>query len=383
MIRILVIIFASATVMGWLTDQMTKALVDYEESALVDVNAFCEDAGEVYSATQPRIDPDIRNFMTDPEKHPGYIAKGGFGAVFRVTYNGQLAAAKIVKFQKKSEKFVGSEIYYWLRMGSFFPADVPQFYGCMRDTNNAYIIMELMDGDMGSVAGQLQSKTALASSGLKALVPMTEILIHLHSTGIVHHDIKPENFFYKYENGAYAIKLGDFGLAYKDANTGDLVGSTQFMPPEKFNKQPLTPSVDVYSLGITFWAMFSKYPGVRLACYQVGAMSSDCMNQLHQKQADSLRRFFGSPAPSPDLTFSAVQTLSDLVYLMTHEDVSRRPDLGQVHQCISHLYVQQRITENVKARQPVVTTQSKVSARAQPRALFRPKVTNHNDRVVV
>jgi len=85
-----------------------------------------------------------------------------------------------------------------------------------------------------------------------------DAVAYLHSLGISHHDIKPDNVLYNSEY--HSIKLFDFGLAIS-VNPDDPIsncnaGSPLYMAPEVLSK--VTHNVfiaDVWSMGITLYEM--------------------------------------------------------------------------------------------------------------------------------
>lgn len=76
-------------------------------------------------------------------------------------------------------------------------------------------------------------------------------LRYLHTHGVVHGDVKPQNVIIREEN--HTVVLIDFGLAVvKPTDTTVAKGHTDlYAPPEQMNKQPLLPESDFYSLGMT------------------------------------------------------------------------------------------------------------------------------------
>jgi serine/threonine protein kinase len=84
---------------------------------------------------------------------------------------------------------------------------------------------------------------------------------YLHSKGIAHNDIKPENIgFFKEEKGI-VLKIFDFGLARHVAAGGNVkCGTEDYMAPEMMKIfQPFTLLSDIYSVGVVCCAMlFSR-----------------------------------------------------------------------------------------------------------------------------
>jgi serine/threonine protein kinase len=76
-----------------------------------------------------------------------------------------------------------------------------------------------------------------------------------HALGIVHRDIKPGNVLFAADGTA---KLADFGIAkFTEAadltKTGQMVGTAQYLPPERLMGNDATASGDLYSLGVVLY----------------------------------------------------------------------------------------------------------------------------------
>ena len=134
------------------------------------------------------------------------------------------------------------------------------------DRERGWLIMELMNGTLGSRVGRepmdLRSvRTALAHC-LRALK-------YLHSRGIVHGDIKPGNLMV---DARKRIKIGDFGLARRvsDDDGSLLKGTTKYMAPEMVAEEfgEVGPASDLYSLGFSAYELMcgpnfeSLFPGL-------------------------------------------------------------------------------------------------------------------------
>jgi serine/threonine-protein kinase len=81
-------------------------------------------------------------------------------------------------------------------------------------------------------------------------------IAQVHRAGIVHRDLKPENVLVEGPGTPTACaKVTDFGIARAVAGpmvtrTDQLLGTAGYMAPELVAGRPLTPAVDVYSLGV-------------------------------------------------------------------------------------------------------------------------------------
>jgi len=140
--------------------------------------------------------------------------------------------------------------------------NIVQLYESIESKETFYLVMELVKGsdlfDITDILGTLRS-----SSVATLLAQLLSALSYLHSRGIVHHDIKPENLIIDYKNNT--LKLTDFGSA-KIVNTktdeGAVAGTLNYMAPEvllnmRGGRHSCDRSVDVWSIGIITYLMIS------------------------------------------------------------------------------------------------------------------------------
>ncbi|MFD9396354.1 serine/threonine-protein kinase [Streptomyces sp. NPDC060000] len=115
-----------------------------------------------------------------------------------------------------------------------------------------WIVMELVDGP--SLAHQVAQGGPLTPQRTAALgLQMLDALEAVHAAGTLHRDVKPANVLLRRDGSAV---LTDFGIAALDdgeflTTTGEMVGSLEFMAPERMTGAQTGPASDLWSLGAT------------------------------------------------------------------------------------------------------------------------------------
>lgn len=96
---------------------------------------------------------------------------------------------------------------------------------------------------------------------IKILYQLACALRDLHAAGIIHRDLKLENFK---ESSAGVVKLFDFGISSTDGGyqTKQNKGTLTYAAPELYVREALiTAEMDIYALGICAWALAQlKFP---------------------------------------------------------------------------------------------------------------------------
>ncbi|WP_407698491.1 serine/threonine-protein kinase [Streptomyces cyaneochromogenes] len=138
--------------------------------------------------------------------------------------------------------------------------NVVRVYDVVDQGERLWIVMELVAGRslerIMAEEGPLGPRdTARIGLGLVAA------LRQVHARGVLHRDIKPGNVLVEAEatNGRGRVVLTDFGIAaIQDAKAltmvGMLVGSPDYMAPERVSGRPQGPPSDIWSLGATLSA---------------------------------------------------------------------------------------------------------------------------------
>lgn len=130
-----------------------------------------------------------------------------------------------------------------------------------------FYAMEFVDGK--TVQEELAANGPLAPKrALEICGGAVRALTAAHRAGLVHRDIKPSNIMFTQRDGKLHVKLIDFGLA--KLATGEFTGQTlaeasacgfqgtpHFASPEQVNGENVDIRSDIYSLGVTLFAMLT------------------------------------------------------------------------------------------------------------------------------
>ena len=106
---------------------------------------------------------------------------------------------------------------------------------------------------------------------------------YCHSEGVIHADIKLENFLIQESQGHMVLKLADFGLSHRlDPQLDgflmkELAGTGQYIAPECGKAKVVSSAIDIWSFGICMYEMAVGYKP-HLICrrfYQIGEVPFD------------------------------------------------------------------------------------------------------------
>ncbi|WP_408990183.1 serine/threonine-protein kinase [Streptomyces stelliscabiei] len=205
--------------------------------------------------------------MADRYRLVESIGQGGMGRVWRATYDilDRQVAVKEMRIDGLDPEDSRTRRERTLRearaTARIDHPHVVRVYDVVDAGDRLWIVMELVDGrsleQLVAQDGPLDVR-ATARIGLQ----LVDALGQVHAQGVLHRDIKPANVLVKRAGAPHAV-LTDFGIAaLHDAEAltmaGMLVGSPDYMAPERVSGRPQGPPSDLWSLGATLCAALGR-----------------------------------------------------------------------------------------------------------------------------
>jgi len=182
------------------------------------------------------------------------IAIGGMGEVWKAK---DLILGRIVAIKVLKEEYTGdpgflqrfrAEARHTALLNHVGIANVFD-YG--EEEGSAYLVMELVPGH--PLSSIIEREQVLSPDRTLSMIAQTARALSVaHSQGLVHRDIKPGNLLITPDG---RVKVTDFGIARLAdqvplTQTGQVMGTAQYLAPEQATGQTATGASDIYSLGV-------------------------------------------------------------------------------------------------------------------------------------
>jgi tRNA A-37 threonylcarbamoyl transferase component Bud32 len=173
------------------------------------------------------------------------------------------------------------------------------------DVDVPYIVMEHVDG-VQNLADHVFRERLGVRETVQAFLQACDAVGHAHREGFIHRDVKPPNLLVDRHG---RVKVIDFGVARAIAadpaintvrtETGQLVGTMQYMSPEQFRADPrmVDARSDVYALGAVLYELLAGvqphdlrglpvHEAARAVCETDPADVRECNPRLDDRLAD-------------------------------------------------------------------------------------------------
>ena len=217
---------------------------------------------------------DAGEFADDARRYllESRIATGGMGEVWRArdTTLGRTVAVKVLKREYADDPSFRSRFETEARhAASLHHPGIAAVYdfgeaGAVdgSGTPRPYLVMELVEGQ--PLSALLRPGSPMDAGAAAALMAQAaDAIAAAHAAGIVHRDVKPANLLVTPDR---QVKVTDFGIARAAdsvslTQTGQVMGTPQYLSPEQARGSTATEASDVYSLGVvTYECLAGRRP---------------------------------------------------------------------------------------------------------------------------
>ncbi|OQR95456.1 cleavage induced protein kinase [Thraustotheca clavata] len=214
--------------------------------------------GSIVSPTQNR---SSQWMLCDEE-----IGTGAFGVV-RIGVSkttGEKAAIKTMRVQSKTHKAIEREVDTLLRIQSLGGhKNIIALKDVFVEQNQVCVVTEFVGG--GELFQHLLHYGAFNEvEARRMLYDIAQAVLFLHSNGLIHKDIKPENVLlcYKEKRADNEAKLADFGSAGPQSpfNRLDDIGTSVYLAPELLNAKDgavWTQAADMWAIGCILYILLT------------------------------------------------------------------------------------------------------------------------------
>jgi hypothetical protein len=197
----------------------------------------------------------------------GVLGRGGMGVIYRATELslGRPVALKLIATEQASDPDVRERFEREARLTAAIehPNVVP-VYAAGEEDGHLYLVMRYVPGT--DLHHLLRSEGALEPARAASIVAqVAEALDAAHAHGLVHRDVKPANVLLA---GSH-VYLSDFGITRVQASdtritdSGNWIGTVDFMAPEHLRGEPTDARADVYALGCVLYTALTGTPPFR------------------------------------------------------------------------------------------------------------------------
>ncbi|MGA1285780.1 MAG: protein kinase domain-containing protein, partial [Prochlorothrix sp.] len=194
------------------------------------------------------------------------LGQGGFGRTYLADDQGRFSEACVIKEyippQAGAYALTKSKELFQREAATLYQIQhpqIPQFRAVFEEEERLFLVQDYVEGSTYSALMEeyrFQHTTFSIEAVQAMVVQLLPVLTQIHSRGIIHRDISPDNIIQRRSDGLPV--LIDFGVVKEVATRiqseqpqGTTVGKPGYAPSEQIQTGTAYPSSDLYSLAVT------------------------------------------------------------------------------------------------------------------------------------
>jgi hypothetical protein len=183
------------------------------------------------------------------------IGSGGMADVYRGTDHVLERDVAVKVLTERSDEVCRRFLLEAQSMARLNHPNIVAVYDVGVDRDMSYIILEFV---RGKTMRDIDRTKISFDDALNITIQLLEALQYAHGQGIIHRDIKPGNIMLTDD---HSLKVMDFGLARRMSDvsnltqSGEIVGTIAYLPPERFLGKSGDRTSDLYSVGVLLYEL--------------------------------------------------------------------------------------------------------------------------------
>jgi serine/threonine protein kinase len=250
--------------------------------------------------------------LLDHYRIESLVARSGMATIFRATdtLNGQTVAIKVPHPEMEADPQLFDRFKREQEIGE--KLDHPGVMKVFKDARRSriYMAMEWVDGQL--LRNLMARGKFPADRAARITARVCEALDYIHSHGVVHRDMKPENIMIGADD---SIKLIDFGIAANEgsrrltfAKLSNVMGTPDYISPEQVKGKRGDGRSDIYAVGVMLYEMLTgKVPFTGNNAFLI-------MND----------RLLNSPVPPREIDPTISPAMQEIIYRALERDPKNR-----------------------------------------------------------
>lgn len=315
------------------------------------------------------------------------IGRGGMGLVYRA-FDRQLSREVAIK--TVTEGFAGDQEmlarFYReaAKTGALKHSNIVIVYDLGEQDGFPYIVMEYLSGEPLDKLIRSQRPVSMAFK-LKVIEQVSNALGYAHRNDVIHRDVKPGNVIVQPDGVA---KLLDFGIASQEkldgrlTRTGHVIGTVQYMAPERLQNRAFDGRSDIFSTGILLFQLLTgqlpfngeDYGVVQKILNEKHPLLSSYLHE-YPKELDAILdkalakdprdRYSAAEEMADDLTAVGEQLKREQAgeFLRRGQELADRKEYAEARDIV--LQVLKIDPQNARGRQLLATVQQSLSQQAR------------------